>query len=140
MYQNCCKKCGSIDLHTEVKGSNTGLYCSDCGAWIKWLGKDELRAFENANKIHGLTMEESENYYDALDKTYKPLEVNIPSNSIVKQLNEFIDFLEDQIEKELCRKPLSVEDSLVKCAVAQAYEKDRNALINIINGRHWNEN
>lgn len=46
MYQNCCKKCGSIDLHTEVKGSNTGLYCNDCGAWVKWLGKDELRAFE----------------------------------------------------------------------------------------------
>ena len=48
MYQNCCKKCGSIDLHTEVKGNNTGLYCNDCGAWIKWLGKDELRAFEHS--------------------------------------------------------------------------------------------
>ena len=48
MYQNCCKKCGSIDLHTEVKGSNTGLYCNDCGAFQKWLGKDELRAFEYA--------------------------------------------------------------------------------------------
>lgn len=43
MYQNCCKKCGSISLHTEVKGNNTGLYCDDCGAWIKWLGKDELQ-------------------------------------------------------------------------------------------------
>ena len=46
MYQNCCKKCGSISLHTEVKGNNTGLYCDDCGAWIKWLSKDELRVFE----------------------------------------------------------------------------------------------
>lgn len=46
MYQNCCKKCGSIALHTEIKGNNTGLYCDDCGAWITWLGKDELRAFE----------------------------------------------------------------------------------------------
>lgn len=45
MYQNCCKKCGSISLHTEVKGNNTGLYCDDCGSWIKWLSKDELRAF-----------------------------------------------------------------------------------------------
>lgn len=48
MYQNCCKKCGSISLHTEVKGNNTGLYCDDCGAWIKWLSKDELRAFEHS--------------------------------------------------------------------------------------------
>ncbi len=48
MYQNCCKKCGSIDLFTKQNGNNTGLYCSDCGAWIKWLGKDELRAYENS--------------------------------------------------------------------------------------------
>lgn len=54
MYQNCCKKCGSVSLHTEVKGNNTGLYCDDCGAWIKWLGKDELRTFEHANKSRGL--------------------------------------------------------------------------------------
>lgn len=46
MYQNCCRKCGSVALHTEVKGNNTGLYCDDCGAYVKWLGKDELRAFE----------------------------------------------------------------------------------------------
>ena len=51
MYQNCCKKCGSISLHTEVKGNNTGLYCDDCGAWIKWLSKDELRAFEHSKTI-----------------------------------------------------------------------------------------
>lgn len=50
MYQNCCKKCGSTLLHTEVKGSNTGLYCDDCGAWVKWLSKDELRAFEHNKK------------------------------------------------------------------------------------------
>ena len=48
MYQNCCKKCGSVSLHTEVKGNNTGLYCDDCGSWVKWLGKDELRAFKYA--------------------------------------------------------------------------------------------
>lgn len=51
MYQNCCKKCGSTTLHTEVKGNNTGLYCNDCGSWIKWLSKDELRAFEYS-KLH----------------------------------------------------------------------------------------
>lgn len=55
MYQNCCKKCGSISLHTEVKGSNTGLYCDDCGAWVKWLGKDGLRAFEHSKKTENNT-------------------------------------------------------------------------------------
>ena len=54
MYQNCCKKCGSTDLYTENKGNNTGLYCSDCGAWQRWLGKDELRAFKRSNEIKGM--------------------------------------------------------------------------------------
>lgn len=40
MYKNYCRKCGSTSLHTEVKGNNTGLYCDDCGAWQRWLGKD----------------------------------------------------------------------------------------------------
>lgn len=59
MYQNCCKKCGGISLHTEVKGNNTGLYCDDCGAFQKWLGKDELRAFNyKRSKKDDSTMQE----------------------------------------------------------------------------------
>lgn len=50
MYQNYCKKCGSTDLFTKKKENNIGLYCSDCGAWIKWLNKNELNAFEYAVK------------------------------------------------------------------------------------------
>lgn len=50
MYQNCCKKCGSTSLYTKENGNNVGLYCSDCGAWIKWIGKDELRAFEHSKE------------------------------------------------------------------------------------------
>ena len=50
MYQNNCKKCGSSYLFTKSSGNNTGLYCSDCGSWIKWLNKNELRAFEESNK------------------------------------------------------------------------------------------
>lgn len=46
MYNNCCKKCGSTSLHIEEKGNHTGLYCNDCGAWIKWLNKNELAAFQ----------------------------------------------------------------------------------------------
>ena len=34
-------KCGSMDFFTAPKGNNIGLYCSMCGKWKKWLGKDE---------------------------------------------------------------------------------------------------
>ncbi len=37
-----CDKCGSIDLFLEEKGRHTGLYCGDCGAWLKWVGKKEI--------------------------------------------------------------------------------------------------
>lgn len=36
-----CKKCGSDIMFTKIKGNNTGLYCHECGAWQKWLSKNE---------------------------------------------------------------------------------------------------
>lgn len=70
MYQNCCKKCGSTSLYTKVKGNNTGLYCNDCGAWIKWVGKDELRAFEYS--MREATKEEKDSvnrYVESISKS-----------------------------------------------------------------------
>lgn len=42
-----CNKCGSIDFFTEPRGCNIGLFCSMCGKWKKWLGKDEAFLFEH---------------------------------------------------------------------------------------------
>ena len=74
MYKNCCKKCGSASLHTEVKGNNTGLYCDDCGAWVKWLGKNELRAFEYS--MRDATKEEIESVNKHIASISKPTGVN----------------------------------------------------------------
>lgn len=38
-----CPKCKSGDVFMKKSGNNTGLYCGDCGAWIKWLNKNEIR-------------------------------------------------------------------------------------------------
>lgn len=43
-----CTKCGSQDLFLEEKQSKngglmTGLYCGDCGNFIKWVNKKEKR-------------------------------------------------------------------------------------------------
>lgn len=27
----------------KKSGNNTGIYCGDCGAWIKWLNRKEVR-------------------------------------------------------------------------------------------------
>lgn len=74
MYQNCCRKCGSTSLHTEVKGNNTGLYCDDCGAWQRWLGKDALRAFEYS--MREATKEEKDSVNKYIESISKPTGVN----------------------------------------------------------------
>lgn len=44
-----CKYCGSVNLELEEKGNQTGLYCCDCGKWLKWVTKEEKRVFNNKN-------------------------------------------------------------------------------------------
>lgn len=122
MYQNCCKKCGSISLHTEVKGNNTGLYCDDCGAWVKWLGKDELRAFEHSKKNQILTQ----------------MRDTTPDKSIVQRLNEFVEFLDRMIDLEYEKLPLSTEDAIRKNSYCLALERDKRAIQNILNGHDFN--
>lgn len=41
-----CSKCHSKDIFIEKSGNNTGLYCGDCGKWITWLNKDQVRLAE----------------------------------------------------------------------------------------------
>lgn len=38
-----CEKCGSMDVFIQYNETHCGLYCGDCGKWIKWLNKDEER-------------------------------------------------------------------------------------------------
>ena len=38
-----CNKCQSKEIFIDKSGNNTGLYCADCGKWITWLNKDDLR-------------------------------------------------------------------------------------------------
>lgn len=58
-----CHKCGSIDLDIRPNRKNpnaTDLFCVDCGAWLKFANKDEIRVIEyhkdsvNANRYRDL--------------------------------------------------------------------------------------
>ncbi|WP_024346056.1 hypothetical protein [Lacrimispora indolis] len=119
MYQNCCKKCGSTSLHTEIKGNNTGLYCDDCGAYIKWLSKDELRAFEHSKK---------ENHKNNTEPD---------SKDTITRLKEFAEYLDKVIDKEYEKLPMSPEDTIRKSSYCLALERNKNAIWNIINGKDF---
>ena len=113
MYQNCCKKCGSIELHTEVKGNNTGLYCSNCGKWQRWLGKDELRAFEHSmreatkeeresvnNYIASISKPTGINFYDT-ETVYRQYELNLDKVNTMDDCKKILKFLCQLIIKPL---------------------------------------
>lgn len=116
MYQNCCKKCGSTMLHTEVKNNNTGLYCNDCGAWIKWLGRDELRAFNNSQQKKDECTKE---------------------DSIKNELHRFILFIEKTVDDEYSEMPISEQDAIRKSSYCLGLIRSKNSIINILAGKSF---
>lgn len=40
-----CTKCNSENIFTKKSDNNTGLYCSECDVFLKWLNKDAVRTF-----------------------------------------------------------------------------------------------
>lgn len=131
MYQNCCKKCGSTSLHTEVKGNNTGLYCDDCGAWQTWLSKDELRVFNHALQE---SMNNHANFTNRLNKAIKEV---CYGKSIESRLKDFVVFLNKKIDAEYEKLPISPEDAIRKNAYCLALQQDIWALENILSGKDW---
>lgn len=66
-----CEKCGSLNTEIEEKGTQTGLYCCDCGKWIKWLSQEEIRVF-NARYQPGRQVKQCEECLKELDKKDMP--------------------------------------------------------------------
>ena len=57
--------------------------------------------------------------------------------TLINQLKDFTDYLDKIIDRELMKEPLSEGDSIRKCAYCTALERDKNALLNIIDGKDW---
>ena len=53
---NMVCKCGGKEFFTEGHGNQTGLYCSACGKWQKWLKKDEIRLFNHGVKVENASL------------------------------------------------------------------------------------
>jgi len=127
-----CSKCGCKKMFTEQHGNNTGLYCSNCGKWVRWLSKDELRAFEHA------LQESMSNHMNFIDKLNKTREEVCYVKSIETRLKEFVEFLNKKIDSEYEKLPISPEDAIRKNSYCMALQQDIWALENILNGKDWN--
>lgn len=241
-----CNRCGSKNYMIEKHGNSTGLYCSDCGKWHKWLNKNEVRVYsqkykeekkervfntithdhfftipiectivekinENGKiskrtrtisqykyKYNGLVavpeesnvtltahlydydkeifiddagncefgrivwskkcsdgsmkdvhtgksftfISQNDQYYTASliidpDSIEKIENSRQSYDTLINKLKEFTDYLDKVIDREMMKEPLSEGDSIRKCAYCTALERDKNALLNIINGKDW---
>lgn len=112
-----CNKCGSSSLFTAQMGSNIGLYCKSCGAWQKWLSKNEARLFAENNKVEGSSVQIDDGLRDRLE--------------------EFVKALDEMIDKEFSKEPISDMDAMRKSAYCLALERDKNSIINILEGRKY---
>ena len=74
-----CKKCNESNLILQAKSHNTGLYCKACGAWQKWLNKEEVRTAE----FNGIPTFEGPTTTDVLTEENTPTKtVSTPAGSI----------------------------------------------------------
>ena len=138
MYKRTCKKCGSTEFYTETKANNTGLYCSNCGAWQTWLGKDLLRAF--LHSMREATSEEKESVDKYIDSISKPTGSHFyDEKTIVERLQSFVKGIDQTIDNEYEKLPISTEDAVRKSSYCLALERCKTAISNILNGREFDD-
>ena len=75
MKEYVCK-CGSKRIFMRDNGTQTGIYCKECGKWIKWVGKKEIPFVEEYIK-----------------------EQNKNDNSNTNKIDEVKEFIMDNLDK-----------------------------------------
>ena len=93
---------------------------------MKWLSKKETADF-NKLSVSDVQLDTNGDIKGKLVPT------------IEDRLWRFVKFLDKKIDEELEREPLSQFDSIAKCSYSLALERDKNALINILNGKEFHD-
>jgi hypothetical protein len=57
---------------------------------------------------------------------------------LIERLNAFVEFLDKTIDTEMTKPSLSDEDVIRKCSYCLALQRNKNAIINILNGNDFN--
>lgn len=124
-----CRKCNGSTFFMKPHNNNTGLCCGDCGAWQKWLNKDEINAWQH--------------YFEQLDemRILKPNETKRCDDLVtIERLNKLLDWINNEInhEKEL-RPMVSNLDSIRSLSYCFALQQVKIGLDNIMNGREYDD-
>lgn len=132
MKEMKCKKCGNDSFFTQVKGDNMGAYCCKCGAWIKWLNKDERN------------LQEMVDYVSKIGSMRHPTQieregVKFNDATIIERLKRFVDALDEAIDSVYECHTDKHDQIIYNNTYAYALEKCKISIQNIINGREYND-
>ena len=125
------------ETHVQLEKGEQLLKCKDCGAWIKWLGKDKLRACEHS--MREATKEERDSVNRYIESISKPTGDTFIS-TIKERLEKFVEGIDEAIYVEYEKLPISTEDAVRKNTYCLALEKCKTAILNILDGREFNDN
>lgn len=114
MYEKTCRKCGGSELFTKKNASATGLYCSDCGAFQKWLGKDELQAFEHSmeSRIPDEKMEPTKSGLERLSGDY-----NCGYRTAIQDIIEIFEYVQEDLKSHHKNLTYKIAQQLLKCCL-----------------------
>ena len=129
MSLDCCRKCGSVLLHTKPKGKSVGLYCKNCCTLnMKQFDNKPVSALKFSKKNPSVQTENT------------PLnEYAYEGIRMITQLKEFVEYLEEKIDETLNSEVVSDHDAATKCAIALAHNEDKKIIQKILVGEQWKE-
>ena len=101
MKEYVCK-CGSKRIFTRDNGTQTGIYCKECGKWIKWASKKEIPFIEE--------------YIEEQNKN---------DNSNTNKIDEVREFIMDNLDEHSNVIPIEYKGRCVKsiCDLVDATNK-----------------
>jgi len=100
-----CLKCdNNTKFYIHESGSQTGLYCKECGAWVKWLGKSEISKYSSAQSNEkNLSLSSEEIEMLRMLTSNKLIEINMIQKRAALNSNiPSVIELEDEIKKIKC--------------------------------------
>lgn len=137
----------NVTLTARLYDYNKEIFIDDLGhcefGKIIWRKRCSNGSMEDVHIGKTITFTSQNNQYYTANLIIDPGMIKKIESSrqlyatLINQLKDFTDYLDKIIDRELMKEPLSEGDSIRKCAYCTALERDKNALLNIIDGKDW---
>lgn len=141
-----CRKCNGSTFFIKPHNNNTGLYCGDCGAWQKWLNKDEINAWKHYfEQLYEMRISKEEKEIDNMvqkfiDNHSKSTGAELYEKTLIpERLNRLIQWVNKELEKEHNEVHLSNSDFTRSMAYCFGLSKAKAGIENVLAGREFDE-